>query len=87
MITLNPHNNAMKCVSQFVTVNQEENQFDSKTSAPTHKVIHTRPRLRRDQSVCGLFTMSTAILSAWAQPVHLGFWHLHMMLSPRSSCK
>lgn len=65
MITLNPHNNAMRCVSQFVTGNQEENQRDSKTSAPNHKVVHARPRLRRDQSLCGLFIMSTAILSAW----------------------
>lgn len=87
MSTLNPHNNARRCVSQFVTGNQEENQFDSKTSAPTHKVVHARSRPRRDQSLCGLFTMSTAILSARAQPVHLGFRHLRMMLSPRSSCE
>lgn len=48
MSTLNPHNNAMRCVPQFVTGNQEENQCDSKTSAPSHKVVQTQTQKRSE---------------------------------------
>lgn len=85
MIILSPHN-SMRGVSQVVSGNQEANQFDSKTSTPNHKGVHFRYRLRRDQSLWGVFIISPAILSAWAQPVHLGLRYLGMILSPRSCC-
>lgn len=59
-------------VSQFLRGNQGENQFDSKTSAPNHKLVHARSRLSADQSLWGISITRTAILSAWAQPVHPG---------------
>lgn len=49
MITFNPYNHP-KDISQFVSGNQEANQFDSKTSTANPKAAHSRSRLSREQS-------------------------------------
>lgn len=49
MITFNPYNHP-KDISQFVSGNQEANQFDSKTSTTNSKAAHSRSRLSREQS-------------------------------------
>lgn len=58
-ITRNPHNNSMSYVWQFVSGNQEANQFDSKTSTHKYKGVHFRSRLCRDQSLWLLGALSS----------------------------
>lgn len=85
MITLEPPYNLMRYVPQFVSGNQEANQFDSKTSTLKHKVVHSRSRLNRVQSLWGIFIISPAMSSARAEPAHLELRHWAMIPSPRAT--